>query len=678
MKNEEVKENIAPDIKKISWPQSVLINAEYLIGSLIPDPSGKPCEGANNALKEIVENAIDVIYENPNATTLLVDNEHFNGYNAVFDDSWGIPIRMSEISGITMARLSISDLNTGSKFNGEGGSKGSLIGRFGVGSGVTNSLSKDYILLSKITKDNYDTSIPAVKELWEKSKNKKNLYYVVRYINHGQLDYDGAMTLKQVSSLIGAELPEGFSTLVLFKLGETYVPDPRTTIPVEDLEYFLLIAKEFYKRKVTVIANGKTMTAAELSSKYRFRIKKDIIPEDTSKNKVVNLIVYFDVDSELNKKSYVGCLNGLSCTGLHINYVEGAFDQAIRANYGITHKYTTNWLKMCVIALAENVGFDTQYKQRVKSLGKVKQSDFSDALVKEFVKIFKKYPDIWDEYAEKLNELAASMKALTASEKIQKMIDETQGKSFFKSRANLIPGFCDATSKDRWDCEIFIVEGLSPGGSLKSGRKSTQFHSVLPIRGKILNCVDSSVEDALDNNEVRSIFSVLGCGMGDDNVTVGAKTREEAIERLKKYCRYGKIIIAVDGDFDGSDIERLLLYMFGKFGRFYIDAGMVYRVIPPLFIQDGRCFYPDDPLQPNGLFPIGLDPNRPYARKKGNGSFLSSEIYNFFYNPVTRRLVQITSEGIEEAMRLTEDIKARKQLLRDVGIFTNPYNLPED
>ena len=688
MKNEEIKENIAPDIKKISWPQSVLINAEYLIGSLIPDPSGKPCEGANNALKEIVENAIDVIYENPNATTLLVDNEHFNGYNAVFDDSWGIPIRMSEISGITMARLSISDLNTGSKFNGEGESKGSLIGRFGVGSGVTNSLSKDYILLSKITKDNYNTSIPAVKELWEKSKNKENLYYVVRYINHGQLDYDGAMTLKQVSSLIGAELPEGFSTLVLFKLGETYVPDPRTTIPVEDLEYFLLIAKEFYKRKVTVIANGKTMTAAELSSKYRFRIKKDIIPEDTSKNKVINLIVYFDVDSELNKKSYVGCLNGLSCTGLHINYVESAFDQAIRANYGITHKYTTNWLKMCVIALAENVGFDTQYKQRVKSLGKVKQSDFSDALVKEFVKIFKKYPDIWDEYAKKLNELAASMKALSVSDKVQKMIEDSHGKAIFKSKSDLIPGFSDATGKDRWECELFLCftgdteiltydnekisfidlvkkiengeeiytysctpngerrkskiiaakkikkvkhlvkvnlgeygsfectpdhkimmlngnykeakdliigddlmtidgsvkllsiylhwcddedvyclevddpehnfslavgglfakncEGLSPAGSLKAGRPDTSKYAILPLRGKIKGTVDSSMEDALENKEIKTIFSVIGLGMGDHNVTSEAKTQEEAFELIRKYSRYGKIIIAVD------------------------------------------------------------------------------------------------------------------------------------
>lgn len=118
--------------------------------------------------------------------------------------------------------------------------------------------------------------------------------------------------------------------------------------------------------------------------------------------------------------------------------------------------------------------------------------------------------------------------------------------------------------------------------------------------------------------------------------------------------------------------------MFGKFGRFFLEANMVYRVLPPLFIQDGKYFYPDDPLQPNGLFPVGLNPNREYYRAKGNGSYSKELIYKFFYSPETRRLVQITTQGIDQAMKLTEDIKARKQLLKDVGIFTNPYNLPED
>lgn len=448
------------DIIQLGWPQNVLANAEYLIGSLIPDPSGRPCEGACNSLKEIIENSMDVIYENPDSTTLLVDNKNFNGYNAIFDDSWGIPIKMSDVPGKTMAHLSISALNAGSKFNGQGQSNGALIGRFGTGSSVTVALSSDYILMSKITKDNYNTSIPAVKELWEKSKSKKNLYYVCRYVNHGELSYDGAMTLKEVNRNVGVELPEGFSTLVLFKLGEQYVPDPRTSIPIDDLNYFLLILKEFYKRNVKVIINGETLTAGDLSTQYKYKIRKDIIPEDISKNKEVKLLVYFDIDPELSSRSYAGCVNGLSCSsGLHLTYVEGAFDQAMRAHYGITHKYTSNGLRLCSIILLENVGFDTQYKARVRSLGKVKQSDFTGALVKEFIKLFKKDPEFWDDYALKLNTIYSSMKSLSAAEKAQKMIDDAQGRNMFKSRVELIEGFSDATGKNRWDCELFLCEG---------------------------------------------------------------------------------------------------------------------------------------------------------------------------------------------------------------------------
>lgn len=679
MTKENNLKNGPGDIIKLDWPESVLINPEYLIGSLVPDPNKKPCEGASNALKEIVENSMDVIYENPDSSLLFIDNENFNGYNVVADNSWGIPIKMSDVPGITMARLSISELNAGSKFNGKGQSTGALIGRFGVGSSVTNALSKDYILLSRITKDNYNTSIPEVENLWNNSKTKKNLYYVLRYTDHGRLDYEGAMELKKINKLINVNIPEGFSTIILFKLGETYVPDPRTEIPKEDLEYFLLILKEFYKRKVTVVANGVNMTAADLATKYKYRIRKDIIPEDTSKNKEVNLLVYFDIDPEMTSKSYSGCVNGLACTGLFLTYIESAFDQAIRAQYGITHKYTTNGLKLNVVMLLENCGFDTQYKQKVKSLGKVKQSDFSDCLVKEFIKIFKKDPDFWDSYAEKLNFIAESMKSLSASEKVQKMMEESQGRSMFKSKFNLIPGFCDATGKNRWDCELLICEGLSPGGSLKSGRHDTLYHSILPIRGKIRNVFQNSLEDALDNKEIRTIFSVIGLGMGDkDNVTTGAKTREEAYERIKKYSRYGKIIIAVDSDPDGSDIERLLLYLFGKFGRFLIEFGMVYRIMAPIIQQGDKNFYPDDPIQPNSTFPVGLDPNKPFTYRKGLGSYSKNQIYDIFFNPATRRLVQITPEGLDYSMKLTEDINERKNLMKEAGIFSNPYNFSDE
>ena len=457
---------------------------------------------------------------------------------------------MSEIPGKTMAHLSISTLNSGSKFNGKGDDTGAHIGRHGVGSACTCALSEQYILLSKITQDNYDKSIPEVKQLWESQgpRSKKDLFYIVVYENYGNLTFEGAMKLSDVNKKLGVNLPTGMSTMVLFKLGTTYVPDPRVVIPYDNLNYFLLIMKEFYKRKVTVIANGKNMTAADLDI-YKYKIIKTIIPEDTSKNSEVKVLIYFDVDPEMSNKSSYGSVNGLVVnTGQHLNYVEACFDQAIRAEYKITHKYTMNGFKSCVVLLAEVISFDSQTKVRLKSIGKVKQSDFTGALVKEFIKIFRSNPDYWQEHVDRLNTIYNSMRSFSAAEKAQKMIEDAQGRNMFKSRVELIDGFSDATGKNRWDCELFLVEGNSAGGSLKSGRHNTLYHSVLPLRGKILSVADKTIDQALDNKEIHTIFKVIGLGMDVNNVTKDAKSFEEAYELIKKYSRFGKIILAVDAD----------------------------------------------------------------------------------------------------------------------------------
>lgn len=549
----------------------------------------------------------------------------------------------------------------------------------GVGSACTCALSEQYILLSKITQDNYDKSIPEVKQLWESQgpRSKKDLFYIVVYENYGNLTFEGAMKLSDVNKKLGVNLPTGMSTMVLFKLGTTYVPDPRVVIPYDNLNYFLLIMKEFYKRKVTVIANGKNMTAADLDI-YKYKIIKTIIPEDTSKNSEVKVLIYFDVDPEMSNKSSYGSVNGLVVnTGQHLNYVEACFDQAIRAEYKITHKYTMNGFKSCVVLLAEVISFDSQTKVRLKSIGKVKQSDFTGALVKEFIKIFRSNPDYWQEHVDRLNTIYNSMRSFSAAEKAQKMIDDAQGRNMFKSRVELIEGFSDATGKNRWDCELFLCEGLSPAGSLKSGRHNTQFHAVLPLRGKILSVLDKTVDQALDNKEIHTIFKVIGLGMDVNNVTKDAKSFEEAYELIKKYSRYGKIVIAVDADPDGEQIKKLILYLFGKFGRFLIDFGMVYQIMSPIFEQGDKKFYPGDPLQDNGIFPIGLDPSKPFFRRKGLGAFNSEDIYDIFYNPATRKLIQVTPDGFDYSMKLTEDIEERKKLLFDAGIITNPYGFTD-
>ena len=127
---------------------------------------------------------------------------------------------------------------------------------------------------------------------------------------------------------------------------------------------------------------------------------------------------------------------------------------------------------------------------------------------------------------------------------------------------------------------------------------------------------------------------------------------------------------------DGQQITMLLLYLFSKYAKFLIEHGMIYISVSPLFEQGGKFYYPGDPVDSNGV-PIGIDISKKFRRFKGLGSIPKEMIYDVFFNPATRRLIQVTPEGIEYAMSLTEDIRVRKNLLVESGILSNPFKLKD-
>lgn len=512
-------------------------------------------ERSDVMIREIIDNSCDEISEGFGDTVLISNN--FNEFCFVADNGRGIPITMSKDKpGITQAELSISELHSGSKFEASE-NIASRVGINGIGSCATCFTSSTYIILSKITEFNYDRSIACVRDTWENAgpRSKKDLFYILVF-EEGLKVYEGAGKLKDLEKKIFrgiknyVSIPESQSTIVLFK------PDPKIwdnctpEIPMTNLQYFLLIQEKFYKRKVNVVVDGVNIRST--FNPYKFEFVKTIIPKDTTSNKQVGLYVTFEADPSLGNAQVYGSVNGLDCNeGMHINLGKNLYKLALKSYFGIKHDYLLNGLKMVIIVLANEVQYNSQTKENLKQITKVKPTDF-DEVLKDFQKIFKKNEDYWEDHVNKLNQVAESMKSITALEKAQKMIDSATGNSFYRNKTNLVEGFADATYKDRWECELFLTEGLSPAGSLKSGRRPYNGkglkEAILPLKGKILNVSDKSIDQALANKEISTIFNALGVGIQEKNVTSGCKTKEEALAQLKKYSHFGKVCIACDAD----------------------------------------------------------------------------------------------------------------------------------
>ncbi|WNF19398.1 DNA topoisomerase (ATP-hydrolyzing) subunit B [Staphylococcus warneri] len=599
--------------------------------------------GLHHLVWEIVDNSIDEAlagYADEINVTIEKDN-----WIKVTDNGRGIPVDIQEKMGRPAVEVILTVLHAGGKFGG-GGYKVSG-GLHGVGSSVVNALSEDL----EVYVHRNDT-------IYHQAYKKGVPQFDLKEI--GSTDKTGtAIRFKADSSIFTETTVYNYETLQQ-RIRELVFLNKGIQITLTDERDEDDIRQDSYHYE------GGIKSYVEMLNENKEPIHGEPIYIHQSKDDIeVEIAIQYNKGYSTNLLTYANNIHTYE-GGTHEDGFKRALTRVLNS-YGMNSKIIkedkdrlsgedTREGLTAIISIKHG---DPQFEGQTKTkLGNSEVRQVVDKLFSEhFERFLYENPSVGRIIVEK------GIMASRARVAAKKAREVTRRKSALEISS--LPGkLADCSSKNPEESEIFLVEGDSAGGSTKSGRDSST-QAILPLRGKILNVEKARLDRILNNNEIRSMITAFGTGIGG----------EFDISK----ARYHKIVIMTDADVDGAHIRTLLLTFFYRFMRPLIEAGYVYIAQPPLYklTQGKQKYYVFNDRELDKLkAELNPTPKWSIARYKGLGEMNADQLWETTMNPEHRSMLQVTLEDAIDAdqtfeMLMGDIVENRRQFIEDNAVYAN-------
>ena len=614
-------------IKTLEGIEAIRLRPGMYVGSVGPD-------GVRHITLEIISNAVDE-YLNGHCTIceIRVDED---GTIVITDNGRGVPIGKAEDGSETLVNV-YTKLHTGAKFDSNGKTGYNTSGGMnGVGAKATNALSKRFHVESI-----RDGKIAVAKF----AKGELTSYHEDKYsvAEHGTrvMFVPDETIFKEGIHLDYAALRKQIQELAYLSPGMIF------KFKYENKAEEEITSKNGIKDYINDLnANKNTLTSVFYTETLEDRVG-------------VKIAMQYNDSYTDTYKLYTNSIP--NSAGTHLTGFRTALTQTVN-KYARDQKIlkekdanlTGDELKEGLVLVLSFIMPDPVFSGQTKD---VLSSSEARTIVQRLVS---KEIETWLN-ANKNDAKVIIEKALlarAAREKAKKA-KETVRKQDTKRRVVMPDVLADASSKDRYKCEVFLVEGKSAAGSTKEARdRSTQ--AVFQLRGKILNVLKADLHKALQNKEISGMIDAFGLEVKDGKVILD-----------ESKLRYGKIIITADADVDGSHIRILFLTFIWKFVPELIEKGYIYAAVPPLYkatIGTKIQYLKDDAALEE--FRKSTSKKFDLGRMKGLGEMDPPEMEETVMNPATRTLKQITMDDAEEVAKtfmslMGESVTPRKKFIEE-------------